>query len=272
VALRLRPAPEQKRYEGWFFHDFAEGAAALRELIQLNAAPDVARLSDEEETRVTLALAGQEGAKALAGRTYLRARGYSGGCLAIFGWEGTADDVARRRERSTALARAAGGLRLGQSVGRAWAHSRFETPYLRDDMLARGLMVETLETATTWSNLHTLHRMVGEALRESLSARGTPPIVYCHVSHLYETGASLYFTFIARQEEGAEIEQWRAAKQAACDAIVANGGTLTHHHAVGVDHAPWLAAEDGETGVAILRAVKAQLDPNAIMNPGKLLA
>ena len=67
----------------------------------------------------------------------------------------------------------------------------------------------------------------------------------CHVSHLYPSGASLYFTFIARQEPGAELDQWRAAKTAACDAIVANGGTITHHHAVGRDHAPWMEDEVG---------------------------
>ena len=93
----------------------------------------------------------------------------------------------------------------------------------------------------------------------------------CHVSHLYETGASLYFTFIARQREGAEIEQWRAVKRAASEAIVTGGGTITHHHAVGRDHAPWMAREVGEQGVAALRALKAELDPAGIMNPGKLL-
>jgi alkyldihydroxyacetonephosphate synthase len=93
----------------------------------------------------------------------------------------------------------------------------------------------------------------------------------CHVSHLYRSGASLYFTFLARQETGDPLGQWRAAKSAACDAIVANGGTITHHHAVGRDHAPWLPAETGELGVELLRSAKRALDPAGIMNPGKLL-
>ena len=93
----------------------------------------------------------------------------------------------------------------------------------------------------------------------------------CHVSHLYETGASLYFTFIARQREGAELEQWAAVKRAASEAIVAGGGTITHHHAVGRDHAPWLQDEIGREGIAALRALKGELDPAGIMNPGKLL-
>jgi alkyldihydroxyacetonephosphate synthase len=271
AALKVRPAPEAKRFEGWFFRDFAAGAEAFRTLEQHEAAPDVARLSDEEETRLSLALAGGEGLKARAGAAYLRLRGYEGGCLAIFGWEGDADDVDRRAARTGALARRGGGLSLGRSPGEAWAAARFAGPYLRDDMLGLGVMVETLETATQWSGLLDLHAAVGAALREALGARGTPPLVMCHVSHLYPSGASLYFTFLARQEAGAEIEQWRAAKRAASDAIATQGATITHHHAVGRDHVPWMEAEIGQLGLEALRAVKRELDPAGIMNPGKLL-
>jgi alkyldihydroxyacetonephosphate synthase len=263
--------PEVKRYEGWFFRSFLEGTEALRGVEQAHAAPDVARLSDEEETRLSMALAGTGGSKGALGRRYLGARGYGSGCVVIAGWEGTRPDVARRRARTAALLRAAGGLAVGRSPGDHWAHGRFAGPYLRDDLLERGVMVETLETATQWSNLMHLHAAVAAALRGALTARGTPPLVMCHVSHLYPSGASLYFTFMARQEQGAEIEQWQAAKSAACDAIVANGGTITHHHAVGTDHARWMPAEVGDLGLAALRAVKATLDPTGIMNPGKLL-
>jgi alkyldihydroxyacetonephosphate synthase len=138
-------------------------------------------------------------------------------------------------------------------------------------MLERGVMVETLETATNWSNLLTLHAAVRGALHEALGARGTPPLVLCHVSHLYPSGASLYFTFMARQEAYHELDQWQAAKRAASDAIVANGGTITHHHAIGRDHVPWMRAETGPLGVDVLRAAKATADPAGIMNPGKLL-
>ncbi|HVE67763.1 MAG TPA: FAD-binding oxidoreductase [Solirubrobacteraceae bacterium] len=271
VALRVRPEPAERRYEGWFFRSFEEGAEAFRTLEQDDAAPDVARLSDEDETRMSLALAGREGLKARLGDSYLRLRGYEGGCLAILGWEGAEDDVARRGARTSALARRCGGLALGRSPGEAWAHGRFEGPYLRDDLLAHGVMVETLETATQWSGVMALHRAVSAALREALSARGTPPLVMCHISHLYPSGASLYFTFLARQQEGAELEQWQAAKHAASNAIADHGATITHHHAIGRDHLPWMRAEVGDTGLAVLRAVKAQLDPAGIMNPGKLI-
>jgi alkyldihydroxyacetonephosphate synthase len=271
LALRVRAAPSEHAYEGVFFEDFAAGVQALRALAQQGAAPDVTRLSDEAETRMSLALAGAGGLKGRLGKVYLRARGYGEGCLAILGFEGEAKEIARRRSQALQIARREGGLAVGRSPGEAWRSSRFSAPYLRDELLIWGVMVETLETATQWSNVRALHRAVGTAITEALGAGGTPGLVMCHVSHLYETGASLYFTFLARQREGAEIEQWLAVKQAASRAIVRGGGTITHHHAVGRDHAPWLEDELGRTGVAALRALKSELDPAGIMNPGKLL-
>jgi alkyldihydroxyacetonephosphate synthase len=273
LSLRVRPAPRERIFDGVFFTDFASGAQALRELIQSGAAPGVARLSDEEETRMSLALAGTGGAKGRLGRAYLHARGYSGGCLAIFGYEGSDERQTRaRRERGLAIARERGGLAVGHSPGEAWLKGRFQAPYLRDELLTHGVLVETLETATQWSNVQRLHSAVTRAIEAALSAQGTPGLVMCHISHLYETGASLYFTFIARQREGEELVQWRAAKEAASLAITQGGGTITHHHAVGRDHAPWMTAEVGEGGLRALRAVKEELDPVGIMNPGKLLA
>jgi len=271
LTLRVRTAPRERVYEGVFFTDFAAGVETLRQLAQQGACPDVARLSDETETRMSLALAGTGGVKGRLGRAYIGLRGYDEGCLAILGFEGEAQDVAARRKRALDLARRGGGLAVGRSPGEAWRKGRFSAPYLRDELLTQGVMVETLETATRWSSVRALHRAVATAIVDALSAEGTPGLVMCHVSHLYETGASLYFTFIARQREGAELEQWRTVKRAASEAIVRGGGTITHHHAVGRDHAPWLEEEVGREGVAALRALKAELDPAGIMNPGKLL-
>jgi alkyldihydroxyacetonephosphate synthase len=271
ATLRVRPAPAAHRYEGWSFRSFAEGIEAFRVMEQAEASPDVCRLSDEHETRVSLSLSSSGGTVERLERTYLRLRGHDGGCLAIAGYDGDGEDIERRRQRASALLRAGGGLFLGQRPGRAWERNRYAAPYLRDHLLDRGVLAETLETATSWSGLETLYHGVADAVREALTARGTPPLVMGHVSHLYPSGASLYFTFFARQQAGAELEQWRAAKKAASDAIVANGGTITHHHAIGRDHLPWIRAEVGETGLELLRAVKERLDPAGIMNPGKLL-
>jgi alkyldihydroxyacetonephosphate synthase len=271
ATLRVRPRPAARRYEGWSFRSFEEGVEAFRVMEQADASPDVARLSDEEESRLTLALASRGGRAERLGRAYLRLRGHEGGCLAIVGVEGDADEVERRHVRAASLLRAGGGVPLGRRPGESWLRARYAGPYLRDELLGRGVMVETLETATSWSNLPTLYAAVAGALRDALSERGTSPLVMCHVSHLYRSGASLYFTFLARQERERALEQWRAAKDAASGAIVANGGTITHHHAVGRDHARWMPDEVGELGIELIRAAKERLDPAGVMNPGKLL-
>jgi alkyldihydroxyacetonephosphate synthase len=273
LALRVRPAPDARAYEGVFFEDFTAGAEAMRALAQERTPPEVARLSDEHETRMSLALAAPGGVKGRLGRLYLGLRGYrQQGCLAILGFEGSPEEVATRRKRALELARRHGGLPVGGAPGEAWLRSRFSAPYIRDELLTLGVMVETLETATQWSNLGKLRGEVARAIAEALSACGTPGLVMCHISHLYETGGSLYFTFLAPRREEDESEQWRRVKEAASQAIVNGGGTITHHHAVGRDHAPWMQEEVGSTGIAALRALKAELDPAGIMNPGKLMA
>jgi alkyldihydroxyacetonephosphate synthase len=271
LALRVRPAPSERIYEGFFFADFSAGLEVMRALSQRHAVPEVVRLSDEAETRTSLALAPSGAIKDTLGRAYLRARGVRDGCLAILGFEGVGEELAQRRERALQLVREGGGVRVGRAPGEAWLRSRFEGPYLRDDLLTHGVMVETLETATPWSNVAQLHRGVSDAIARALRACGTPGLVMCHVSHLYETGASLYFTFIAARRAEDELGQWADVKRAASQAIVDGGGTITHHHAVGRDHVSWMPAEVGAVSLEALRALKAQLDPTGIMNPGKLL-
>jgi alkyldihydroxyacetonephosphate synthase len=271
VTLRVRPRPAVQRFDAYSLPGFAAGTDALRTLVQEGAAPDLARLSDEEETRISLALAAHPAAtRAL--RAYIRARGQRGPSLTILGFDGSPAQVARRRVRARSILRRHGAIALGPAPGAAWAKGRFHGAYVRDELLRHGVLVDTLETATSWTALADLHRDIAAALRGALARRGTPAVVMCHVSHLYPTGASLYFTFLARQEPGSELEQWQAAKTAASEVIAGARATITHHHAVGTDHARWLQAEVGELGLAALRAVKARVDPAGVMNPGKLLA
>jgi alkyldihydroxyacetonephosphate synthase len=277
VTVRVRRAPAATRYEGWMLPDLGAGLAVLRSLEQdgprADSIPDVSRLADPEETEVQLALAGG-GARTAALETYLRLRHRSGGCLAIVGWEGRTSAVRARRREAARRLRMAGAVSLGPAVGQAWRRHRFDAPSQRDALMGAGVLVETLETATTWSQLPALRDAVRGSLADSLGAPGAPAVVMAHVSHVYPTGASLYVTVLARRAEGdvaAAREQWRAAKSAATEAILAAGGTLTHHHAVGRDHAPWLGREVGDLGVEVLRTAKATLDPAGILNPGALL-
>ena len=255
VRVRVRRLPEVKVYEAWRFDSFTEGAAAMRVLAQAGMLPTVLRLSDEAETAINLARPDEVGGES------------SGGCLMITGYEGTPEGVRARRTACTALLEGLGGACLGEDAGRAWAEGRFQGPYLRDSLLDVGVLVETLETATFWSNLEQVYEVVKQVLVEAL---GESTLVLCHLSHVYETGASLYFTVATRQAED-PVAQWLAAKAAACEAIVRHGASITHHHAVGRDHLPWLSEEIGPVGVMILRAVKDRLDPTGVLNPGILI-
>ena len=259
VRVRVHPTPAATRYEAWSFPDFATGTDALRAVTQTGAGPTVIRLSDEAETGVNLATTESIGEDTI-----------TGGCLAITVFEGTEAHVESRHAETRAVMTAHGGTSLGEAPARAWEHGRFNAPYLRDSLLSAGALCETLETATNWSNIPALKSAVTEALTTALAETGTPALVLCHISHVYATGASLYFTVVAGQR-GNPIEQWRTAKTAASDAMMRTGATITHHHAVGADHRPWMRDEVGDLGVQVLRAVKATLDPAGILNPGKLI-
>lgn len=271
VTARVRPIPQARRYEAWMAPGWEQGKETLRRLAQEDAMPDVLRLSDREETRVSMALSSADGAGRRMLDTYLRLRRREEGCLLICGWEGSERSVERRRAVSVNLVRRGGSISLGRAGGESWRRGRFEGPYLRDELMGLGYMVDTLETSHTWAELAGLYGAVGSAVRETLEEQGTPGILFCHVSHTYRDGASLYFTFIAPRRPGAELEQWAATKRAASEAIVACGGTITHHHGVGRDHAPYMEAEIGALGLDALRALKETLDPVGVMNPGKLL-
>ena len=246
-----------------------ETLAALQRLARHDLLPDVVRLSDADETKANLMMASGAGAKAL--RASLRTRGHGEGCLLVVGWEGLPALIRARQREASSLLREGGAIRLGRRVGDSWKKHRFQGPYVRDRLMDGGLLVETLETAATWSALPTVYDAVRRALRETLTRAGRAPLVMTHVSHGYPTGASLYFTVLADRDDDLPIQQWLSAKRAATDAMLAAGGTLTHHHAVGADHRPWLEREIGPLGVEVLKAVKQRLDPKGICNPGVLL-
>ena len=251
---------------------FEAGAEIVRALAQGAGLPDVIRVSDEEETRGLAGALGPARRRRQALRRLprpaqtprrlpddrrLRGRGGVGGAAPGAGRAG----AARRRRR---LPRPGRRALLGARPLPGPLPARHADGHGGDGRDARDL-------AHLEPPRRALRAASAAAIRGSLDGQGTPGLVFCHLSHAYADGASLYFTFIARARHGEELEQWRQVKRAACEAIVAAGGTITHHHAVGRDHAPYMEAEVGRTGLEVLRAVKEQLDPAGIMNPGKLL-
>ncbi|SDH45577.1 FAD-binding oxidoreductase [Microbacterium pygmaeum] len=257
VTVRIRPLPASTAYGAWSFPDFAAGAAALRALTQRGIRPTVLRLSDESETRVNAAMGGH--------LTRMR------GALAVGTFEGAdAGEADHTRSRTDEIFRAHGAKSRGEDPAQSWERGRFASPALRDTLLDAGVLAETLETAATWAALPEVKAAVTSALVDTLSAGGTKPIVMCHISHVYPAGASLYFTVIAALTDD-PAGQWAGAKAAASRAMLDAGATITHHHAVGRDHQPYLETEIGPLGIAVLRAVKITLDPQGIMNPGALI-
>ncbi|MCK8681479.1 FAD-binding oxidoreductase [Streptomyces lichenis] len=260
VTVRIRPLPVRRVYEGWRFASFEAGAAALRGLAQDGPRPTVLRLSDETETFIGLAHPDRIGSTAPE----------TAGCMAVVGYEGTAEDTAERRSAARKALTAAGGTYAGEEPGEHWARGRYDAPYLRDALLDAGAFAETLETAAFWSDIPALYEGVRRALTDTLTEAGTTPLVMCHISHVYENGASLYFTVVSAQGED-PVAHWEPAKHAANEAILEAGGTISHHHGVGTDHRDWYAREAGELGIRALSSVKAALDPDGILNPGILL-
>lgn len=257
VTVRVTPLPGATAYGAWSFADFASGAAAVREATQRGIRPTVLRLSDETETRVNAAMGGHV--------TRLR------GCLAVATFEGADPaEASATRARLDEVFVAHGATSRGEDPARSWERGRFASPALRDTLMDAGVLAETLETATTWALLGELKSAVTAALVASLTADRAKPIVLCHISHVYPAGASLYFTVVAALTDD-PIGQWERAKDAASRAIVGARGTITHHHAVGRDHLPYLQDEVGPLGAAVLAAVKSTLDPRGIMNPGVLV-
>lgn len=278
ARIKIKPLPLEKYYSAFLFRNFEEGVNAIREIMQSGFRPATLRLSDGPETAFALSLLEKskspifEGMRQLAFR-WMQARGYlpDSRALMILGIEGGAGEVPFLKKRIQSSLKAHGAFNLGRKAGQSWYRNRFQNPYLRDILMDYGLLVDTLETATEWENLWALYHAVREAIQSAYQNLGIRGVVLAHLSHVYPQGSSLYFILLASPHPGKEIEEWHIIKRAASDAIVTHGGTISHHHGVGLDHRQWLRAELGDEAITVLRKIKSQLDPFRILNPGKLL-
>ncbi len=273
ATVRVTPLPEGEEFPAVFFPSFEQGLEAVRQIVQARLPLSMLRLSTAAETETTLALAGHERLIAALERL-LALRGVGAGkCMLICGLSGKEALVRTVRHEALEIARRHGGVGVGRIFGRQWYKSRFRTPYLRNTLWEMGYAVDTLETACDWTTLPTLLRAVEEALHRAMEKYGERVHVFSHLSHLYPSGSSIYTTYIFRLALDPEetLHRWQEMKEAACRAIVAHRGTISHQHGVGLDHQPYLAAEKGELGMKVLREVCRVLDPGGVMNPGKMV-
>jgi alkyldihydroxyacetonephosphate synthase len=262
--MRVQPRPVHRRSAGVRFQSFARGAECVRALAQSGLNPANCRLIDPHEARLTLAGDGSHALLVL---------GFESSDHPVDGPLARALELCRehRGEVGDRAARGSGDAAGGDAVG-SWREAFLRVPYMRDILVAMGAINETFETAITWERFPALHERVRDAAEQALRDVGaTHGRVMCRFTHVYPDGPAPYFTVIARARRGEEVEQWAAVKRAVSDAILREGGTITHHHAVGRDHRPWYDRQRPEPFAHALRAAKAAVDPAGIMNPGVLL-
>lgn len=276
ATVRVSPLPEREEFYGVFFPGFEQGQSAARQIVQAGVPLSLLRLSTAQETRTTLALGGHQKAISYI-QKLLAARGAGEDkALLVFGASGTEALSKMALKEAFHLIYRHGGVNLGplnREFGRQWRKSRFRTPYLRNTAWEMGYGVDTLETATNWSNVETMIAAIENALRGAMEKIGERLLVFTHLSHLYPQGSSIYTTYLFRlaPDPDETLERWKLLKAAASAAIVECGGTISHQHGVGLDHAPYLVAEKGQQGIAAIRALYRHFDPAGMLNPGKTI-
>jgi len=264
--VRVRPRPRFKASTSVAFGDFRAAAEAVRELAQSGLHPSNCRLLDAAEAELT---------GAGDGTAHLLILGFESAQHPVESWMDLALAVARSHGGAPGEVRSAGD---GEDAVGAWRGAFLLAPYIRDTFVACGVLSETFETAITWDRFEQFHTTVMETTRRVVSEVSGAPAegpgaarVSCRLTHVYPDGAAPYFTVLAPAIRGGEVEQWDEIKAAVSEALIEAGGTITHHHAVGRDHRPWYDRQRPAPFAAALRAVKAELDPAGMLNPGVLI-
>jgi alkyldihydroxyacetonephosphate synthase len=273
ATVRITRLPQHEAFHAVFFPDWERAAQAVRELAQARLPLSMLRLSNRLETTTMLALAGhQKLVRLLEGWLGWRGCG-TGKCMLLLGVSGARKEASAALAAALALTRGHGGVHMGRGLGERWRHNRFRNVYLRNAAWEHGYAIDTVETAVDWPRVTGAMHALEQAAASALASAGERVHAYTHLSHLYPQGASVYSSFVYRLagDFDADMARWLALKRGVSEAIVASGGTISHQHGVGTDHAPWLAFEKGELGLSAMRALFRHFDPDGRMNPGKLV-
>jgi alkyldihydroxyacetonephosphate synthase len=276
ATMRVHPRPESRLVKSYLFREFEAGIEAIHDCVRQECAPAMVRLNDPSKTALSLAFRPPSSgySQAVSGifKKFLRIKGFDlpQACLMLTAYEGTSTAVARQLRQVQAIYRRFGAVSMGATAGKSFEATKYDFPHIRDFLLDRDVTTDVSETATVWSNIVPLYQATMAALRASISESRVQPWAGCHISHTYQSGASVYFTFGMRQELGREMEQYLHVKRAVQQSFMDQGATLSHHHAVGTEHLPWLADDISPLGVQAIAAIKRGLDPGNILNPGRL--
>ncbi|MFZ6658079.1 FAD-binding oxidoreductase [Undibacterium sp. TJN19] len=273
VTVRITPLPACEEFHAIFFPNWDAAQTAVRQISQAKLSLSMLRLSNETETLTSLTLAGHKKLIALL-ETYLTWRGCADQkCLLLIGASGDKTNVKQALRAALKIARQHYGIHAGQTMGEKWKQGRFKNVYLRNTLWQHGYAVDTVETACDWPKVKGMMHSVEQSAKDTLASEGEKLHTYTHLSHLYAQGASVYTTFAYRLsgDYDSDLARWKRLKTAACRAIVEQGGTISHQHGVGTDHAAYLAQEKGALGIEAMRQVFSHFDPQGVMNPGKLL-
>ncbi len=274
ATVRVSRLPEHEAFHAVFFPDWERALAAVRELAQARLPLSMLRLSNAVETTTMLTLAGHARlVRLLEGWLSLRGCG-DGKCMLMIGASGARAQAVPALRAALGIARRYRGVHAGRGLGERWRRNRYRSVYLRNAAWAQGYAIDTVETAVDWPRVTQAMEGIERAAKGALEGSGEKVHAYTHLSHLYPQGASVYSTFVFRLagDYEADLARWRRLKDSVSAAIVAAGGTISHQHGVGADHAPWLAAEKGELGLGAMGALFRHFDPDGRMNPGKLIA
>ncbi len=279
ATVHVRRIPEERVILGYLFPNFRVGLAAMQEIAAGEYSVSVTRVSDANETQFSFAMRVRptllDKLQSSALKIFLRRRlGFDSNqmCLSFIGYEGSERHVAAQRRAVGKLVKRHGGLCIGSGPGALYDQKKFDIPYIRDFLLDRGAAGDVSETATTWSGLMPLYDAVTAAANGAFAQAGVQGYLMCHLSHSYHSGACMYFTFAFKATTpDAMAAEYEVVKSAIQQAFVDNGGTLSHHHAVGTEHAQWLEQDISAPGVAMLEALLAGTDPGQHLNPGKIV-
>ncbi len=273
ATVRVQKLPEIEAFYGIFFHDWTSGAQAVREIVQAGIPVSMLRLSNAVETDTTLRLSGKDQLVGIAKRGLNLIKYGDERSLLVLGVTGDRAIADFAYRAALAIAHQHGGFATGQTIGKIWRKSRFLTPYLRNTLWERGYAIDTLETALPWSKVQSTAPLIQQAIHNALARFNECVHVFAHLSHVYADGASIYTTYLWRRAADPDetLAHWRAMKDAASQVILEHSGTISHQHGVGVDHAPYLKVEKGPIGLQMIESVRASLDPDRLLNPGKLI-